>query len=407
MKTFKTKFSPLVFTLVLTAGMLLVGVSQARATVNYPQATTWDAGVGTVTIAADSSADQVITTNTTMIVNFGAGQKFILTSAAGYHLSNDGGYSFICDSSGSTLTLTAAASKSVTITPSSTTCSSGGGSSSGGTSTPTPTPTPAGGGGGGDTTTPVATPAPTPAPISSTPAPSVSVSKPTPASKGFVNLAAVSLKDGDVISSAGSSDPDVYIVNPNGYKRLFLNPVIFGFYGHLGGFSKIKSTTSTTRDVFVTSGLFRNCETNDVKVYGVETTGEDTGTLHWVNTTGAQAVADDPNFFKKVFCINTKEFSWYKKGTDYTSVNQVPDYARAKVSSLTPAPTPASAAKKYKVVSSAGYLNVRALANTSSSVLGKLNAGIVVESLSQSGVWHKIKFEGKDGWVHGDYLQKM
>lgn len=136
------------------------------------------------------------------------------------------------------------------------------------------------------------------------------------------------LKEGDVISAAGSSDPDVYIVNEMGYKRLFLNPAIFGFYGHLGGFSAVKSVSPTTRDAFVTSGLFRNCETNDEKVYGVETTGEDVGMLHWVNTSGAQAVADDPNFFKKVFCINTNEFNWYPKGTAYTSVNQVPNYTR-------------------------------------------------------------------------------
>ncbi len=145
------------------------------------------------------------------------------------------------------------------------------------------------------------------------------------------------LKEGDVVSAAGSDDPDVYIVNEMGYKRLFLNPAIFNFYGHLGGFAAVKNVSPATRDAFGTSGLFRNCETNDEKVYGVETTGEDTGMLHWVNTTGSQAVADDANFFKKVFCINNNEFSWYSKGSDYTSVNQVPSYAR------TPGPTPTPA----------------------------------------------------------------
>lgn len=417
MKISKINSSLSAIVLVLVAGVLLVGINYAEATVNFPQATTWNADVGNITITADSTADAVTTTNTVMTVTFGAGQKFIITSAAGLHLSNDGAYSFTCESTGSQLVLTAAASKSVNITPVSTTCSSSGGSSSGGTSTPTPTPAPSGGGGGGD-----ATPAATPTPVAtsspqatSTPSPAVSASKPTPASKGFVSLAAVKLKDGDVISASGSSDPDVYIVNPHGYKRLFLNPAIFGFYGHLGGFSKVKGTTSATRDTFVTSGLFRNCETNDKKVYGVETTGEDTGQLHWVNTTGDQAVKDDPDFFKKVFCINTKEFSWYKKGSDYTSVNQIPDYARGKVSSSPaaagstpiPTPTPVSAANQYKVVSSVGYLNVRSSASTSGSILGKLNAGNKVTSLEKSGMWHKIMFQGKEGWVHGDYLQKM
>ncbi|HXK37049.1 MAG TPA: hypothetical protein VJ553_05715, partial [Candidatus Paceibacterota bacterium] len=59
-----------------------------------------------------------------------------------------------------------------------------------------------------------------------------------------------------------------------------------------------------------------------------EVTSEDVAVLHWVNTTGAQAVADDPNFFKKVFCINNLEQALYGVGSDYTSVSQVPDYTR-------------------------------------------------------------------------------
>ena len=136
------------------------------------------------------------------------------------------------------------------------------------------------------------------------------------------------LTECNTISAAGSDDPDIYIVNAWGYKRLFLNPIIFSFYGHLGGFAKVKNVTPQTRDILVTSGLFRNCETNDSKVYGIETTGEDTGILHWVNTSGAQAIQDDPNFFKKVFCINSNEFSRYTKGSDYTSVNQIAPYTR-------------------------------------------------------------------------------
>ena len=39
-----------------------------------------------------------------------------------------------------------------------------------------------------------------------------------------------------------------YIPNAWGYKRLFLNPVIFNFYGHLGGFRSVKNVVSMTRD---------------------------------------------------------------------------------------------------------------------------------------------------------------
>ncbi len=142
------------------------------------------------------------------------------------------------------------------------------------------------------------------------------------------------LKEGNTISAAGSSDPDVYIVNDWGYKRLFLNPAIFGLYGHLGGFAAVKNVSATTRDAFMTSGLFRVDGTE--KVYGLESKGEDTAMLHWVNTSGAQAVADDANFFKKVFVINQAEYNLYSAGgSDYTSVNQVPAYARV---GGTPAP---------------------------------------------------------------------
>ena len=107
------------------------------------------------------------------------------------------------------------------------------------------------------------------------------------------------LTEGDTISAAGSDDPDVYIVNEMGYKRLFLNPAIFGLYGHLGGFAAVKNVSPATRDAFPTSGLFRVDGTE--KVYGIESISEDVAVLHWVNTTGAQAGADDANFFKKVF----------------------------------------------------------------------------------------------------------
>ena len=133
-----------------------------------------------------------------------------------------------------------------------------------------------------------------------------------------------------MISAAGSDDPDIYIINSYGFKRLFLNPVIFNFYGHLGGFQNVKNISSSIRNSYKTSGLFQNCETNDPKVYGVEVTGEDTGTLHWINISGSQAVAEDPDFFKKVFCINNNEFSWYNKKTSYVSLGQVPNYSRNK-----------------------------------------------------------------------------
>ena len=48
-----------------------------------------------------------------------------------------------------------------------------------------------------------------------------------------------------------------------------------------------------------------------------------------------QAVADDANFFAKVFTINAAEKALYGVGADYTSVTQVPNYARGG-STVTP-----------------------------------------------------------------------
>jgi len=138
------------------------------------------------------------------------------------------------------------------------------------------------------------------------------------------------LKEGDLISAIFSDDPDVYIINNDGYKRLFLNPEIFSMYGHLGGFFNVKLVPVEVRDAFITSGLFRNCESNDPKVYGVDIDGEDTGQLHWVNVSAENAISEDHEFFKKVFCINGTEFKWYPKGNEFKAVKDVPNYERMK-----------------------------------------------------------------------------
>ena len=144
------------------------------------------------------------------------------------------------------------------------------------------------------------------------------------------------LKEGDVISATG--DPDVYIVNENGFKRLFVNPEIFNIYGHLG-WDKIKKVSIETRDAFITSGLFRNCEAKDERVFGLDVINEDVANLRWVNTTGSQAVSDDSDFFKKVFCINTKETKLYGAGSQYSSVRDIPNYSRKGIIAQSPLTT--------------------------------------------------------------------
>jgi len=151
---------------------------------------------------------------------------------------------------------------------------------------------------------------------------------PVPISGPRLIPADFNLREGDLISAYPAGDPDVYIVNEHGFRRLFLNPAIFGFYGHLGGYAAVRQVSPTTRDAFPVSGLFRNCETGDQDVYAAEVTAEDQGTLHHVALSGSDALAQDPDFFLKVFCINSNEFNWYPRGTSFTSLDQLPIYRR-------------------------------------------------------------------------------
>ena len=150
------------------------------------------------------------------------------------------------------------------------------------------------------------------------------------------------LQEGDLISASG--DPDIYIINEHGFKRLFLNPAIFGFYGHLR-WENVKGVSAQTRDAFPTSLYFKNCEVEDPRVYAVEVTGEDTSTLHWLNASSAKIEGEDSNFSKKVFCINDKEFRWYSISGDYSSTSQVSEYRRG-----TPSATVQTSPKEKKLV---------------------------------------------------------
>ncbi len=390
----KNRLHLFLFFTLLVGGLFLIEINQVKAAdASFPQDTTVQFDLGTFTIAAGSNADEVTTTNSSITIKISPGQTFNFKSSGRKLLTNDGGYSYSCSSSESSIGIsvpTGSSQKTVKISPDSLNCDTNTGAGGGGGG---------GGGGGAIISSATSTAASTPAPASS------AASIPTPASRGFVSLAAFNLREGDVISAAGSDDPDVYIVNVHGYKRLFLNPIIFGFYGHLGGFAKIKNTVSSTRDTLVTSGLFRNCETNDEKVYGVETTGEDTGMLHWVNTSGSQAVADDPNFFKKVFCINNNEWKWYKQGVPYTSVRQIPAYTRGAAKSGLP---PAAVLSRIKIADTVQWVNVRDDGSLNAKIIGRALPGEEYEFSAKNGGWYNIKKNGVLwGWVFGQYVSEI
>lgn len=125
------------------------------------------------------------------------------------------------------------------------------------------------------------------------------------------------LQEGNLIRATG--DNDIFIVNEYGYKRLFLNPAIFNMYGHLGGWENVKTVSPATRDAFKTSPYFR--ANGDTKVYKLEATGDDTGTLRWVNMSQSDflSIAD----VNQIFTINDTELNWYPKGSDIVSETSV------------------------------------------------------------------------------------
>ncbi|HXV26888.1 MAG TPA: hypothetical protein VD862_02615 [Candidatus Paceibacterota bacterium] len=167
-----------------------------------------------------------------------------------------------------------------------------------------------------------------------------------PAAFAVTDINGVLLRDGDLIRRA--DDPDIFIIrfghwpggSTIGFKRLFLNPAIFSFYGHLGGYGSVKTVSERVFNLFEVSGLFRNCESNDRRVWATEVTGEDVGVLHHVQMSGDAAVAEDHRFFERVFCINTREANWYARSIyPYTRLADIPDYSRPRpVPSCQPRP---------------------------------------------------------------------
>lgn len=138
----------------------------------------------------------------------------------------------------------------------------------------------------------------------------------------------ITLKEGDLVSShAYDGDPDIFVINEHGHKRLFLNPAIFGFYGHLT-YAKVIQIPPSVKDEFKTSSFYRNCEEHDEKVYALKTSDEDEGELHHIDATEQEVTAQDADFSQEIFCINKKEFNWYRKALKYNSLSFVVPYVR-------------------------------------------------------------------------------
>ena len=58
-------------------------------------------------------------------------------------------------------------------------------------------------------------------------------------------------------------------------------------------------------------------------------------------------------------------------------------------------------------VSKVNALNIRTEPSLSSAVIGQLNAGEAFEIIGRNGEWASINKNGKDGWVHTDYISEV
>ena len=57
-------------------------------------------------------------------------------------------------------------------------------------------------------------------------------------------------------------------------------------------------------------------------------------------------------------------------------------------------------------VSADGFLNIREQPNSSSRILGRLlTDGKGAEYLGSTGLWHRVRYEGVEGFVHGNYAR--
>jgi hypothetical protein len=85
----------------------------------------------------------------------------------------------------------------------------------------------------------------------------------------------------------------------------------------LGSWDDVITVAPETRDAFKTSPHYRFVDED--KVYHMEISGEDTGTLRWLNM-NANTFTSQGGKTEAIFTINKSEFDWYPRGPDKISL---------------------------------------------------------------------------------------
>ncbi|MEK9157655.1 MAG: Asp-tRNA(Asn)/Glu-tRNA(Gln) amidotransferase subunit GatC [Patescibacteria group bacterium] len=134
------------------------------------------------------------------------------------------------------------------------------------------------------------------------------------------NLEIEKLSEGDVIKS-DSTDPESYMINKYGYKRLILKNIFEKIFLN----KQIKLVTRSVANKFPTTNIYKLENTENI--YALEISGEDSAIMHALKVANPQN--QDPEFHNKIFMISEEEFNQYPQGIAYTSISQVPVYSRA------------------------------------------------------------------------------
>lgn len=117
-----------------------------------------------------------------------------------------------------------------------------------------------------------------------------------------------------------------------------------------------------------------------------------------------ETISPAPKIVKERTLLPLRYFSeTFGANVDWNEKNNTVTIVRAE-SSTKP---PQSISGIYAGVVNASTLNVRSQANTSSTTLGTLKKGDLVDVLDFTNQWAKITFNGREAYVHSQYLNLM
>ena len=94
--------------------------------------------------------------------------------------------------------------------------------------------------------------------------------------------------------------------------------------------------------------------------------------------------------------------------TSTPTINQTPEPTQAPTPEATPEPTPEATPSPYvKLSDPTSSLSVRQGPGTNTEKIGQLSDGDIVTILERGDVWHKIDFNGAEGYVFAAYIKGL